>query len=291
MDTISAGDARRPARMTPYELVFSDTDFDVRIFPAIREQAESYGVEPTHPDRFNFLPRVGEVLRELVSDDAPPDALEQYRALLFHAFNFWHDGKRLYLVEPAVGRYLVEAAPSLEHWELALPGSAAYLQLPANLFWASISEDGAPEPVDGMFVTAACGADPLGTPYSQLELLLVLGIRRDRAGFSIIPFSTEVGPGIAQEWAAAGPRSGGDFASVLPGGEMAGLYSLLTASEALKLMARILWYVDAHAAGVEPEHAVERRRAEREGSPPASALAYYRLTLAAGEPDRAEPMP
>lgn len=273
--------AGRPARMTPYELVFGDTDFDVRVFPAIREQAEAYGVDPTHPDRFNFLPRVGEVVREIVSAEAPPEALDQYRALLFHAYNFWRAGRCLYLVEPAVARYLVEAAPALSGWELALPADCVYLQLPANLFWASIEADGAPEPVDGLFVTAARTSDALGVQYQQVELLLVLGIRRDRAGFSIIPFSTETGPGIVQEWADAEDRAdGGDFASRLPGGEMAGLYSLVTAAEALKLMARVLWYLDAHPDALQLEHAVERRGAERAGAPPVSALSFRRVLLA-----------
>jgi hypothetical protein len=279
MDEIQAP-AGRPARMTPYELVFGDTDFDVRLFPAIDEEAEAYGVDPTHPDRFNFLPRVGEILRSVVSPDAPPEALDQYRALLYHAFNFWCHGKCLYLIEPAVARFVVEAAPSLQGWDFDMPRPSVYLQLPANLFWASISADGAPEPVDGVFVTAARSADALGVPYQQVELLLVLGIRRDRAGFSIIPFSTEVGPGIAQEWAAAEGRAGSkDFENLLPGGELAGLYSILTASEALKLSARSLWYIDEHPGALTLEHAIERRDHERPGSPPLSALSFKRVTL------------
>jgi hypothetical protein len=276
--------AGRPARATPYELVFGDTDFDVRVFPAIREQAEAYGVDTAHPDRFNFLPRVGEVIREIVSDEAPPEALDQYRALLFHAYNFWRAGRCLYLVEPGVARYLVEAAPALGDWELTLPADAVYLQLPANLFWASIEADGAPEPVDGLFVTAARASDALGVQYQKVELLLVLGIRRDRAGFSIIAFSTEAGAGIVQEWAVAEGRAGGDFSSLLPGGEMAGLYSVVTASEALKLMARILWYVDQHPESVELEHAIERRAAQRGDSPPVTALSFRRVGLADTSP-------
>jgi hypothetical protein len=46
-------------------------------------------------------------------------------------------------------------------------------------------------------------------------------------------------------WAEPGRDEGRDFENVLPGGEMAGLYSILTTAEALKLVARLLWYVEA----------------------------------------------
>jgi hypothetical protein len=111
----------------------------------------------------------------------------------------------------------------------------------------------------------------------------VLGMRRDRAGFSIIPFYTEVGPGIAADWAETPGREGArDFENVLPGGEMAGLYSILTTAEALKLLARALWYVDAHPEDVEPCDAPERRQQDRPGSIPLSRLSYHCVRFGAG---------
>jgi hypothetical protein len=189
----------------------------------------------------------------------------------------------MYVVHPAVARYLVESRPTLSDWEWTLPHPSVYLQLPGNLFWASIATDAPPEPVDGFFVTECRGVDPLGPAFRQLEVLMVLGIHQSRAGFSVIPFATETGPGIARVWAAAPGRDDGgrDFASVLPGGEMAGLYSVMTAEEVLKLLARVLWYVDRHPEELVFCGAPERRTTDRPGSVSLSRLPYHRVGLGA----------
>ena len=273
-------DTPHPARITPYELVFGAPDFEARIFPRIGDEADVSGSDPLHRSRFAFLTSATELARSLVPEEAPAEALEQHEALLYHAYNFWRYGKRVYLLEAPVARYLVEAAPSPGEWELVLPHPSVYLQLPPNLFWASVSPESTPEPVDGFFVTSAEGDDPLGEPYREVQVMAVLGIRRDRAGFSVIPFVTEAGPGIAAAWAEASVREGGDaFRSVLPGGEISGLYSLLTTDEALKLLARALWYVDAHPDALALETPPERRGAEEQGALPLPRIPYVRVSL------------
>ena len=238
-------------RLTPYALVFTDADFEADVFPAIQREAESQGVDPGHRERFAFLTVASDTLREIAPEDAPPGTLEQLRALLFHGFNFWRFGRRNYRLDAAVARYLVEGRPVLAGWDLRLPHPAIYLQLPPNLFWATVSPDAVPEPVDGFFATEMLAEDSLRIGYRHLQALMVLGMRRDRAGFSVIPFETETGMGMPAGWAEAPGRDGGrDFASVLPGGEMAGLYSILTTGEALKLLARGLWYIDRHPQDV-----------------------------------------
>jgi hypothetical protein len=268
-------------RVTPYELAFAEAGFEERLFPAVEDEAQRLGVDATRKDMFGFLSSAATTLREMVPPDAPPDALEQHRAILFHAFNFWRFGKRLYLLESAVARYLVEAAPALVEWEVVVPHATLYIQLPANLFWASIAPDTPPEPVDGFFVTAADGVDALGASYHQIDALMVLGIRRHRAGFSVIPFETEVGAGIAAEWMEVqGRAEGKDFENILPGGEITGLYSILTTAEALKLVARALWYLYVHRDELSREEAEERRAADRPNSVRYSRLAFYRVSLA-----------
>jgi hypothetical protein len=275
-----ACDVPGAARLTPYEMVFGAQEFEERIFPAIRAEAEMHGEEPGRRERFAFLSVAGDTLRELVPPDAPPEIRDDYRAFLYHAFNFWRYGRCVYKLERAVVRYLVESRPGLDGWEFRLPKPSVYLQLPANLFWASISTDVPPEPVDGMFVTTVDNADPLGTVYGDLQVLMVLGIRRQRPGFSIIPFDTEVGDGIPAVWVdTPGREEGEDFANVLPGGEMAGLYSILTTAEALKLAARAVWYVDAHPDHVVLNRAPERRERDRPGSVPLSHLPFHRVRL------------
>lgn len=269
-------------RKTPYELVFQSDEFEARVFPRIQDEASAHAVEPLLPEQFNFLTLAGDAVRDIVPQDAPPEALEQHRALLFHAFNFWRFGKRVYVLEPALARYLVEAAPSLVEWEFDLPHPSVYVQLPANLFWSSISTDSPPEPVDGFFVASSSGSDALGRSFRRLDVLAVLGIRRNRAGFSVVPFSTEIGSGIAAVWAETPARDDGeDFQSVLPGGDLARLYSILTTGEILKLLARVFWYV-----GIAPEHVtLERvgRDSDRAAadSPPPPRLPYHRVSLSA----------
>lgn len=277
------GEARRSgaqARMTPYELVFGDGQVELRTFPAILAEAEDRGVDPSDPDRFAFLTVGADAIRDVIPADAPPEAFDQYRLFLYHAFNFWRFGKRLYLLEPPVARFLVEAAPALDEWDLRLPHQSLYVQLPPNLFWASVSPDAPPEPVDGFFAGCMRGTDPLGVEFERIEVLMVLGIRRNRAGFSLISFDAEVVPGIVASWEETPGREGErDFESILPGGEMAGLYSILTLTEALKLVARTLWYVDLHPGLVTGHAAPERREHERPGSAPLSRLPFHRVGL------------
>ncbi len=269
------------ARLTPYELAFLEGDFETRVFPSIQEEAEARGEDPARRERFAFLAAGGDAIRDIVPPDAPPEMLEEYRALFYHAFNFWRFGRRLYVVDPAVARYLVEGAPRLADWELATPFDSVYIQLPANLFWASIGTDVPPEPVDGFFVTVARERDPLGMPFTELQVVMVLGIHRQRAGFSVIAFDTEAGQGIPPVWAEPGRDQGRDFENVLPGGEIAGLYSILTTAEALKLVARVLWYVESHAQDVTPTPPPERRAQERPDSIPLSRLEFQRVRLGA----------
>ncbi len=273
------------ARRTPYELVFGETDFEIKVFPRIREEARLQNVDPRDHDRFAFLSVVGDALRDVLPEDAPVDAIDQYRAILFHSYNFWRFERRHYLLEPAVARFLVEAAPGMESWDLDLPCPTLYLQLPANLFWGSISPESVPEPVDGFFVTSSPGEDGLGKPFVRLEVLMVLGIRRDRAGFSVVPFSTEVGPGIPAVWAESpGRDEGRDFENMLPGGDLSGLYSILTTTEVLKLIARALWFLDTNPEGAIPVAPVERLEPRSPDSPPHPEHPYIRITLDAAEP-------
>ncbi|MEX2583860.1 MAG: hypothetical protein WD766_11330 [Gemmatimonadota bacterium] len=265
--------------MSPYELVFTEGDFESRVFPRIRTEAEAQEVDALRRERFDFLSTAGEVVRQVTPEEAPPEALEQYRALLFHAYHFWHGGKRLYALDAAVARYLVETAPRLAEWEFSLPSSSVYLQLPANLFWSSISPETPPEPVDGFFVTTSDVSDPLGEPAQQIEILLVLGIRKSRAGFSVIPLLTETGRGIMEAWGAEG-REDGDFTTDLPGGDIDGLYSILTTGEVLKLVGRVFWYIDSFPEGLVEVPALEN--VDDDDGPPASHLEYVRITLSGG---------
>lgn len=283
---MSDGDDRATVlRKTPYEVAFSTTGYELEVFPAIAADAALHRSDPLLLEPFTLIPATGEAVRAFVPPEAPAEALEQYRVLLYHGFNFWQTGMPTYLVHPATARFLVEAQPRMEGWELVLPRPSMYIQLPHNLFWGSVSPETPPEAVDGMFITGKPVRGAAGDPFLRLEVLLVLGLRRDRAGFSVIPFDTEAGPGIAAAWAEAGGRDGGsDFENILPGGEISGLYSVLTVGEVLKLLGRILWYIDTYPSDVSAEVTAEPARADDlPGALRPSRLPYRLVTLGAAE--------
>jgi hypothetical protein len=285
MDTPEPRPVPEPTRVTPYELAFGEAGSESRLFSAIEAEMESVGVDASHFDQFSMLRATTRAVHELVPAETPSEAAEQHRSILFHAFNFWRFGRRLYLLEPAAARYLVEAAPVVSGEDLAVPYRALYVQLPANLFWASIAPDVPPEPVDGYFVTAAPAKDTHDAPFVHLYALMVLGIRRNRAGFSVIPLEAEIGSDLPLEWLnVPGREAGRDFDNLLPGGELTGMYSILTTVEALKLLMRALGYIVDNADEVTWEDAMELRADDRPGSVRFSRLPFYRVTLRGDTP-------
>lgn len=241
-------------RLTPYELAFAGAGFDRQFFPGLREEAEARGVDTRDADRFAFLTVAADALREMIPENAPPQMLEQFRALLFHAYNFWSAGRQSYLLDPPVARYLVEAAPTQNRWQPRLPHPGIYVQLPRHLFWARVSPEATPEPVDGFFATTrGSGAGDQFQPSAAFEGLLVLGLLPDRPGFAVVPLEREAVAESAAGLAFGAGREGGrDFANVLPGGEIRGLYSIVTNTEAAKLVFRSLWYIDQHPDCLSP---------------------------------------
>lgn len=258
-----AGDraGKEEPRPTPYQMVFGGEAFEGESFPAIRQEAEGHGIATRPREQFELLAEVGRTMRGILPEDTPAEAAEQYRALVYHAFQFWSAGRRVYTLDRALTRYLVEAEMTAADWSLRLPAESIYLRLPPRLFWSSISPDQSPEPIDGAFLTASGDR--------RLEALLVLGMYRARDGFSVVPLEAPAGGGAGGEWISMSARpEGRDFDTVLPGGEMEGLYSILTGGEALKLIARALWYIDENGDAVAPGKA-ERETLVRLDTPSA----------------------
>jgi len=230
------------ARITPYELLLPEEDFADRCFPLIREEAKERKADLSDPERFAFLSQAGAVLREIRGEEDDPRLIHQFGILLFHAFHFWQEGQPFFQMETGVLRYLVEAGPKVGDWAPSLPGPAGYVQLPQHLFWVPGGEDSPPESLDGFFWSAADG--------ERLSLLIVMGIRKDRPGLSVVPL-----PALpllaAGEWAAMQVRPDGrDFHSSLPGAELENLYALDAGAEAVKLAMRVFWYLDVFPASV-----------------------------------------
>jgi hypothetical protein len=238
-----------PERQDPYTLVFGAESMDERLFPPIAEEAEARGLPLEDPDRFLFLSSVGKLLQAIAGSEpyerGSPDeerqkqALRQYGRLLFHAFHFWRDRKtRVALAEEKI-RWLIDEVTAVGEWRLRPPSAAGYLRLPRNLVWAAPAPNLQPEPADGFFWVHV---EPEAGP-GRLHVLLTLGVRPDRAGFSVVPAT-----GVLDDephWAEARGRDAGpDFETTLPGGELDTLYSIETAAELLKLASRAFWELD-----------------------------------------------
>jgi hypothetical protein len=220
-------------------------------------------VDQNDPHAFITLGSVGDFVRELRGPDAPPETIQRYGALAFHGVHFVRAGSCVHLLSTPVVRRLVAVAPDAE---ARPPGPAGYVQFPQHLLWTEDGHGEAPESVDGLFWTLD-GAD-------KLYLLLATGIRADRPGLGVT-LLPEAPLGHVQSWVDAAGREGGeDFASTLPGGEIDQLYSLHTAGEVLKLLARFFAFVANTPSSVSRHDPLRGG-----GSPAPSALPYLRVTL------------
>jgi hypothetical protein len=241
-------------RIDPYELVFGAECIDDRLFPPIAEEADARRQPVDDPDRFLFLSSVGLLLQAIAggaeaTDDAAQseedpgsegeEPLRQYGRLLFHAFHHWRNGKRRFTLETETIRRLLDHVSTVGAWRLRAPTPAGYLRLPRNLVWAAPGPGLRPEPADGLFWTLF---HPDDAP-AELHVLLALGVRPDRPGFSVVTAS-----GVLDRephWAEVEARpDGGDFESTLPGGDLDRLYSIENAAELLKLASLCFWELD-----------------------------------------------
>jgi hypothetical protein len=236
-------------RIDPYDLVFGAESMDQRIFPPIAEEAEARGMPLDQPDRFLFLTSVGKLLQAIAGtepyggeelSDERKAALRHHGRLLFHAFHFWRGGgDRIELSEGDV-RGLIDDPVAAGDWSLRPPASAGYLRLPRNLVWAAPGPGLTPEPADGFFWLFG---EPEDEP-ARLHVLLVLGVRPDRPGFSVVSATGVLD--TERHWVDVdGREDGRDFETDLPGGELDRLYSIETTAELLKLASRSFWHLGA----------------------------------------------
>ena len=240
-------------RETPYDIVFGagEIDFDAR-FDDIRTEAEARGMEIDDPDRFVMLGAVGSLLRDMIlaeeAADAggeiwqalPADAIAQVGALLYHAYRFREGGARVFAIDDVTARALA-AGGTINAPDPVGRVAAAYVQMPRNLFWARADAAAAAEPLDGFFFARGF----------RFDVLLALGVRPRRPGFTAIPIVADVDSRARLDrWADAGARDAGDdFANILPGGDIDSLHGLTSAAEALRLAALVLRHL-----GVDPSH-------------------------------------
>jgi hypothetical protein len=255
------------ARITPYEALLQP--LETVAWPHIHEEAAQRGSDSRRRDQFVLLGTVGATLQDVIPEDAPADAIEEYAELLYHAYQFWSFGKRTYVFDRPVLERLVEPNYSLGQWILAAPPSC-YLQFPPQRVWARVTADAPFEPADGCFVVVDDTA-PAPESGAHLRALLVLGLRPERPGVSLVSFRTDLDPVRAADHAAHPWReNGAPFANAIPGGERQALHAITTTSELEGLVLRALHYLDSH-----PERLVDH--AASEGPEGATRLPYIEV--------------
>lgn len=247
------------ARRTPYELIFPDPGVASDLIGRIADEADGRGVDTHDLHAFLTLGSVAAYVQGLHGPDAPPDAIHRYGTLVYHAYHFDRAGRPLHLLSTHVARYLVDGTPP---GSPRPPADAGYLQLPRHLFW---TEEDEARSIDGLFWSVA--------PDGTLRVLCATGLRPDRAGLDVVPLP-EAPLADAPAWLDVDVRAGGDdFRSTLPGAELDGLYSVRSAGEPLKLLARFFAYVDGVPDALQPGRETE------EDDPTPSDLPFSRVTL------------
>ncbi len=184
-------------------------------FEAMRAALAKAATDAADRDAFLLDGAVGRALRDLVPADAPADAVTEYGALLHALYLHWDAGSPGRSLERDAAAALLSAPPARIE-DVPAP-RAVYVQLPERLVWAAPAPGAPHEPMDGLFLLRAPG---------RCRVLAVLGFRPDRQGFTTVAADTPLPPRLA-------PRPDGSrpFATVLPGGERMGLFSVTSPSE------------------------------------------------------------
>lgn len=208
------------SRITPFELVFGELADDR--FPALKVSLAAAGIDPLDRDGFVLDRAVTEFLRDLVPEDAPPESLNEFIAVLQHSYLFWDAGCQVIVADEAgkTGASILVDVP-LTSALPALSAVPAYFQLPSHLYWGQLEPDAPHEPLDGFFLHAF---------GDGIRALGVFGVHRERPGFTV----SEVN-GSAPVTLAPRPDRSAPFAPLMDGGVAAGLRSVAGPEELLAL--------------------------------------------------------
>lgn len=199
-------------RTDPFTLVFGELAGER--FPALQASLAASGKDPFDRDAFILDQAVTEFLRDLVPEDAPPESLHEFIAVLQQGYLFWANGARIVSVTT------VGLPSALTH---APPATLAplYLQLPSHLYWAQLEPNEPHEPLDGFFVHGS---------GQGLRALAIFGVHPERPGFSVAEVAGEPPAPLPLR-----PDGSAPFAPLMEGGAAAGLRSVAGPNELLAL--------------------------------------------------------
>jgi hypothetical protein len=205
-------------RPTPFDLVFASTAETV--FPRIRAALDRSGHDPANRDAFLLVPEAVSLLHDLRPEEGLGEGMDQLVALVHHAFLLWDAGVLTLPLSPERLAALLDAPAPDSSPSPDEPPRAYYAQLHDRQVWARVVDDLPAEPMDGCFVH---------TSGSELRVLGIFGIRPEREGFSAVETA---GP---RPLALERPDGSRLFSPVLPGGQSAGLFSIVGGEELLEL--------------------------------------------------------
>lgn len=199
--------------MTPFALVFGELAEER--FPALKASLAVGAIDPADRDAFVLDRAVTELLRDLVPEDAPPESLHEFIAVLQHGFLFWDAGGRV------VG-WSGESGPGTRVPDDPTTRPPVYLQLPSHLYWGQLEPDAPHEPLDGMFIHRW---------NEGIRALAIFGMHPERPGFSVaeVAGAAPATPPSKREDGSA------PYAPLMEGGAAAGLRSVSGPAELLAL--------------------------------------------------------
>lgn len=189
-------------------------------FEEIRADLVARKITDLDRDAFLLNGVVGALLREMVPEEAPADAVIAYGALLHSVYCCWARDWPVATVDATRLRAslsTLHTSPFAERSPLAV-----YIQLPPHLVWAEPTPGSPHEPLDGVFLLVH---------GDRAMALAVLGFHELREGF------TTMEGDLRLPAAPPAPRPDGTppFSPALPGGDLAKLVSLVDTHELASL--------------------------------------------------------
>ena len=188
----------------------------------VREALVAEQSDPYDRDAFLMSPVVVDMIREARPEEGYGETIDQVVALLHLAYLYWQEGRPVIDLDDPGLDALVSAGGAADG-KLQQP-PAYYVRIPPRRVWASPLEGQTPEPLDG-WIAARHG--------DLLRLVALFGVRPERDGATV----------VAAEGTAPVDLTRADgtplFSPVLPGGQAAGLYSIVGTEELLELAWRV----------------------------------------------------
>jgi hypothetical protein len=209
-------------RPTPFDVAFGAEA--ETWFPRIRESLAAAGLDAHDAEAFILDREVVTYLRELVPEEGIGEAVAQHVALLHHAYLYWDEGGWIFHLNKQRAEALLQADGAPEGRVVAAAPKAFYIQFPPRLVWAELTPDEPHQPLDGAFIRP--------WPTGGYFVLAIFGMNPGQGGFSVV--DTDGYPEGSLQREDGSPL----FGPVLPGGEAAGLHSIVGGEELLELAAR-----------------------------------------------------